>query len=324
MLMSQSLAGRRLVLVSKLAPVAFALTAAAPARAQLVQFGDTISSPGVYLLDGNQSGSGDGVTIESDDVLLFLGRFKLDGDGTGVGILSAGYDRITIWGGRVTRFETGIEFEEASDVVVRDCRVDHNRDDGIDWDDVEYSRILRVHTEWNGGHGVELEGCDDNRLFSVRSDYNGRDGIHLGFDRESGGGCDDNSLRKCWAAYNGRDGIQLVGSDYNEIEENQAPFNSRVGILLDEAEGDMKKESLGGDDEQDGSDSNTLRGNWCPLNSEGIVVLNGSTDNEIFNNIALYNTFGDLIDHNEAPPCENTWYLNTFLTRGGDAALCIF
>ena len=321
MLMFQSLAGRGFGLVSKLAAVAFVLTAAAPAHAQLVQFGDTISSPGVYLLDGNQSGSGDGVTIESDDVLLFLGRFKLDGDGTGVGIISAGNDRVTIWGGRVTDFETGIEFEQGSDIVVRDCRVDHNGEAGIDWDDVHYSRILRVHTDWNGENGVELEGCDNNRLFSVRSDYNGRDGIHLGFESDSGGGCHYNTLKKCWAAYNERDGIQLLGSDYNEIKENQAPFNSRVGILLDAAEG-MTKETLG--EVQDGSDHNEIEGNWCPLNSQGIVVLWGSTDNEITNNIALFNTFGDLIDDNYAPPCENLWFLNTFLTRGGDAAICVF
>ena len=41
--------------------------AAAPASAQTpVHFGDTISDPGVYFLAGNQSGSGDGITIESE------------------------------------------------------------------------------------------------------------------------------------------------------------------------------------------------------------------------------------------------------------------
>jgi parallel beta-helix repeat protein len=292
--MFRNLAGTRFGSVSKLAGIAFALTAATPARAQLVQFGDTINSPGVYFLDGNQSGSGDGITIESSDVLLFLGRFKLDGDGTGEGIRSSGYDNITIWGGRVTDFGTGIEFGEASYITVRDCRIDHNDETGIDWDDVDDSRIVRCHTDYNGENGVELEGCDNNHLFSVLSDYNGQDGIHLGFEPDSGGGCTYNKLKKCWAAYNERDGIQLLGSDYNEIEENQAPFNSRVGILLDAAE-DTTKGTLGA--VQDGSDYNTIEGNWCPLNSNGIVVLWGSTDNEITNNIALFNTFPTYINY---------------------------
>ena len=297
---------------------------AAHARAQsLVNFGDTITDPGVYVLNGNQSGSGVGVIIDSDDVVLFLLRFTLRGDGTRQGIEVANHDRVTLWGGRVTYFGDGVFMEHSEYCTVRDMRIDHCSDDGVDLFDVNHSEFVRLRPDDNDENGVLATECRSNRFFSVRSDGNGRDGLRLGelvqAPSSLGRLSTLNRIKKCWFAYNGADGLRLIGADANEILENQCVANDGTGIHLDFTEVDVE-----GAVAAPGSDDNEVARNWCPFNGIGIGVERGCVRNELHDNIALASSEFDLFDNNDGPPCENTWFLDTFLFRGGDGALCIF
>jgi Periplasmic copper-binding protein (NosD) len=87
---------------------------AAPARAATpVNFGDTISTPGVYYLNGNSSGSGTGITVNADNVTLLLKGHTLTGPGaeiesTGIAVKSNAQGVRIVGPGLVTRFGVGI------------------------------------------------------------------------------------------------------------------------------------------------------------------------------------------------------------------------
>ena len=300
------------------------ITARAGAQ-NLVDFGDTITDPGVYFLNGNQSGAGDGIKIDSDDVVLFLGRFTLRGNDSANGITVVEQERVTIWGGRITDFDDGIVMEESRYCTVRDCRID-SCDYGISLFEVDDSAFVRVRTDHNSVDGINAIECSDNRFFSVRSDGNGSDGIELGsrvtMKTPIGvlDGSHGNRFKKCWLAYNGDHGLHFIAASDNHVEENQCVANDNVGILLGTVNDGMDT-AVG---QGLGSDDNEVRGNWCPANGAGIVVEWGSTGNTLHDNIALASFEVDLYDGNAGPPCENTWYLNLFLTRAGAGALCIF
>ena len=297
------------------------ITIAARSQAQnLVHFGDTITDPGVYVLNGNQSGAGVGLVIDSDDVVVFFLRFTLRGDGTRQGIDLANHDRVTLWGGRVTNFTDGVLMEHCEDCTIRDMRIDHCRDEGLDLFDVNYSEFVRLRVDDNGSHGVLAIVCRYDRFFSVRSDGNDGDGMRLGdlapvaaLGRLSA----YNRIKKCWFAYNQADGLRLRGADFNEILENQCVANGNIGIHLEASEFDVSLAAPGSDD-------NEVARNWCPFNVVGILVEIGSARNAIHENIALASFELDLADGNPGPPCTNTWFLNTFLFRGGPGAVCIF
>jgi len=248
----------------------------------------------------------------------------LRGNGTEDGIFVEDHDNVTIWGGRITYFEDGIDFEGSEHSTVRDARVDNNERHGIDLDDVNCSQFIRVRADDNDENGIDATNCSENRFFSVLCDGNGNDGLRLrtSFDLAATTqleGSTGNKIKKCWFAYNEDDGLHLIGADENDIKENQAVANGYVGIHLDTAE--IKENVLG---EHDGSDHNEVARNWCPFNGTGIAVEDISTGNELHENIALASSEFDLFDDNDAPPCENTWFLDTFFFRGGDGAICIF
>ena len=320
--------------VVKASVLAATLYAATPASAQeLVNFGDTIDEPGVYFLNGNQHGSGVGLVITADDVALFMFRFTLRNDvgappAVGpIGIVISGCDNVNIFGGRVTGFTLGISMGQSTNCTIKDTRVDHNEVGGIEMSLVSNSSFVRVRTDHNGNDGIAAYDSTDNRFFSVRSDENDGNGILLRgqiFPQTGRNVSDGNSFKKCWLAYNGANGLELRDADDNTVEENQCVANDWSGILLT---GGEVIDWLGGDPPPpaaDGSDGNRIARNWCPLNRTGISVEELSTDNHLVENVALANFVLDAFDGNDAPPCANTWFLNTFLFRGGDGALCIF
>ena len=312
---------RRATALSAFALVAFA---AAPVRAQTpVVFGDTISDPGVYFLAGNQTGSGVGLRIESDDVLLLLGRFTLRGDDSSVGIVANGRTNVHIYGGRVTRFQVGIDILNGDECTVKDTRIDWCVFSGLRISDTEDSQFLRLRCDHNGRHGVDASGVDDSKFLSILAHDNGGNGILLAprFTTVALGDAPESSFNKiklCWSAYNGRDGIRVENGDDNEIERNQCVDNDFAGIrLASELPVALVTHDLG-------SQRNSLRSNWCVFNREGIAVQENSSENTLTNNTALANVEHDMVDDNPEPPCANTWFLNFFFTKDGAGEDCIF
>ena len=323
-------ASRAVVKASVLA--AIVLAAPSASAQHLVNFGDTIDEPGVYFLNGDQHGSGVGLVITADDVALFMFRFTLRNDvgappAVGpVGIVMAGCDNANLFGGRVTGFTLGLSMGQCTNCTIKDTRFDHNEVGGIEMSLVSKSAFVRVHTDHNGSNGIAGYDCSDNRFLSVRSDENDEDGLLLRGEVfglvEAGFRSSGNTVKKCWFAYNGANGLELRDADDNTVEENQSVANEYCGILLSSS--DTIEWLGGGPPPVDGSDGNRVAKNWCPANRDGIAVDDGCTDNHLVQNIALASFGFDAFDDNDAPPCANTWFLNTVLTRGGAGAICIF
>ena len=312
-------------LLTKLASSVLILAAAAPAHAQEpVEFGDVITEPGVYFLRGNQSGSGVGIQIESDDVTLLLGRFTLRGDGFSTGIHCFEHDNVTIWGGRVTEFRFGVFVNGGENCHVRDTRIDHC-EAGLFFVRLVESSAVRVRADQHLGNGVIALNCSAVRLVSVLSHDNGGHGFFVGDASTfaaAGSDSHGNKLRLCWAAYNGNDGIHVLDSQDNQLKSNQCVGNSGAGIRIRSTSGDLPDVTSGPGTEP--SAGNHLEANWCVFNRDGIVVEPEATDNTIHENTALANSGHDLVDNNDEPPCVNTWFLNFFLSKDGSGEDCIF
>jgi len=301
---------------STLRTLAFLAIAAATARAQTpVHFGDTIDQPGLYVLAGNQTGFGVGVTIESDDVTLFLLRFTLRGQGPQIGITSNGFDRVRIYGGRVTGFRFGISLFDGEDCTVKDTRLDHNFDSGLILRNVRESAFLRLTCDSNDGFGVTALDCRGDRFVSVLAHHNAFDGILV---ESQTAASEANRVRSCWLAYNGDNGVRLRNASDNDVTENECVANGLVGIQLERV--GMGLSAMGAFDTRD----NDVSRNLCVFNRQGILVNFAAHSNTLHENIALANTDHDLVDENPEPPCANLWFLDTFLTRDGAGEDCIF
>jgi len=89
--------------------------------------GTTLSSPGVYTLVANEFCTGDGVTVNSDDIKIDLQGYRFDGD-RGVndyGIQTSGtFDNLTFVNGRVTQFARGIAIDSGTNIVIQNMTLD--------------------------------------------------------------------------------------------------------------------------------------------------------------------------------------------------------
>ncbi len=87
----------------------------------------TIKSPGLYYLTGNLScSSGDGITINSDDVTIDLMGFSLTGSGSGNGININGHKNVEVRNGTLYSWSTAVldfsgERSRAFNLRVENC-----------------------------------------------------------------------------------------------------------------------------------------------------------------------------------------------------------
>ena len=80
----------------------------------------TISSPGFYFLGKDLSTTGNGITVETDNVTIDLMGFSITGDGaTGLGIHISGRSNVEIRNGTVRNFGSGIYSVATGD----NCRI---------------------------------------------------------------------------------------------------------------------------------------------------------------------------------------------------------
>ena len=128
------------------------------------------------------------------------------------------------------------------------------------------------------------------------------------------------ALNKAEAAYNEDDGIRVTDSRLShEIVSNECVNNAGAGIHLG-----VFDPSVASAVQPAGPHDNLVKNNWCVFNERGIAVDHGPYANTITNNTALANFDSDMFDDNTEPPCENTWFLNFFLTKDGASEDCIF
>ena len=119
---------------------------AAPARAETVNCTAITTLPaiitvqGVYCFTGNLATdmtTGNAIDIQTDNVVLDLNGFQLDGFAAGLGtqatgIFASNRQNITIKNGTIRGVFIGILLDNGSSHVVEDIRADQNTSEGID------------------------------------------------------------------------------------------------------------------------------------------------------------------------------------------------
>jgi parallel beta-helix repeat protein len=254
------------------------------AAASHVSCGDTITAD--TTLDSDIVNCADnGIVIGADNVTLDLNGHTIDGDNELVdrcpreqmcdtGIVSDGHDGVTVEGGAVKQFGTGIFILRAKGANLRAVTASRNTFNGILLGDSTRSAILGSAASANGLEtdypGIALFGSDHNLVkgttssgnadlgfFVVESDHNRFLANTLSDNPEAGAIIegDDNEISRNRVVRNG-DGIILSGSG-NTVSGNQIikPFGYHpgcgVGISLEDGHGNL----IAGNEVRDAQDA---------------------------------------------------------------------
>jgi hypothetical protein len=126
---------------SSLFPIAAALGAIilVPGRGVLAQptpitACQLITASGSYVLTKDLTTAGDCLVLAHDFITIDLAGFSITGNGTGGGIVAAhGLNEIglAVRNGSVFRFDTGVDFQNASGPIVEGLRIYLNKSDGV-------------------------------------------------------------------------------------------------------------------------------------------------------------------------------------------------
>jgi parallel beta-helix repeat protein len=198
---------------------------------------------------------GDGLVIAADNVTLDLGRRTLDGTGAAgsQGIRLAGHRGVTIKGGTIQEFATGV---------------------GLDAADGNHLRELAVRG--STGRGIDaLNGSDGNAFDAITATGN-RTGLALTASER-------NTLRASTLSDNAVTGVLLFGASRNRIEGNRVAGNGGNGVAAVEGSGDNQVLANAVDGSETGlivdtSDRNLLSLNRVTGGGDGILVAgNGNT-----------------------------------------------
>jgi parallel beta-helix repeat protein len=162
-----------------------------------------ISNPGFYYLDANltQTATGDGITVNADDVVIDLMGFSLIGPGTvggAQGIFMSGRKNVEIRNGTVRNYTIGISEVGGSN-----------------------NRVISVKAQYNG-YGIYLLGAN-NRAQNCNASYNTGNGA-IGINVSSG------MVTGCMANINNGVGINFPGP--GRVTGNYAYGNSMHGFTL--------------------------------------------------------------------------------------------
>lgn len=227
--------------------------------------------------------TGGGISIPTSNKIFDGQGFEIDGDDIGydVGISVDSKNNITIRNFTISDFRHGMKIRNSGNLTLEDITTKSNRDYGIFFIEGCYdSRVSNVSSSFNDQRGLYV--LDSTNLIIEDSRfYNNSVGIYasesIGLD-----------ISDCNAYSNGV-GIQFyknVSSSkiYNNyVHDNKAsdpPDGCNAGIVLTV-----------------NSCYNDIYSNIVEGNCRGIRVFRNSTDNRIFNNTAIYNSWnGILID----------------------------
>ncbi len=107
---------------------------------------------------------GDGVLIiERDGVTLDCNGAKLQGNGTGTGIVSNGKSNVTIKNCLIENYGVGIKFDNNSKIKIINSAVTANKQSGIQASSSSNSEISQNYLNDNG-NGMELMGSNDSKV----------------------------------------------------------------------------------------------------------------------------------------------------------------
>ena len=226
-------------------------------RTPITAAGQTISSSGSYYLTGNLTvSSGNGITVDADDVTIDLMGFSLIGGGGSYGIYGTGCRNIVIMNGTIKSFSfSGIKFESSHcsrvigvsslsnagsgislgtgnygwNMVVQGCQIRNNSATGVE---VGRNSIVADNTVYgNAGYGIYAQGISPNDSSGCRISgnvvySNGGDtlcGIYVvGFG---------NIIERNTVRANGGNGIYVDGSG-SVLRGNACYENDKNGFEL--------------------------------------------------------------------------------------------
>ena len=169
----------------------------------------TITEPGIYKVVNDFTASEDGIVINSNWVLLWIGNHTITGPGNkvGRGVVIDESQFVLVFGGKLETFGTGVSLENSSKSAVKNVRV-QGADEFADPPNVPPQvGILLLNSNWNliagnTAHFINLgifvrgPGSHNNRIFSnrIRGGVNGLLGIcyNPAPDGEPGGPMFDN------------------------------------------------------------------------------------------------------------------------------------
>jgi parallel beta-helix repeat protein len=233
---------------------------------------------------------GDGIRIGADNLTLDLNGHTIDGDGGSPGAggcdhgiengeycfpaPKGGYDGVTIKGGAVRQFDSGIHAAAVNRNLVRELEVSENELAGIVLHDAKNSAI------------------ESNVAFAKPGGSGFADGIVLsGQSRSVDPEPDHNRIEKNLIFGNGGRGMWVEATEGNRIERNSAFANGGTGIRVDGAEANLvaKNQVTGngghGIDVSDGVFDNRVFKNRVSENDgSGIVVADGAHGNRVERN----------------------------------------
>lgn len=274
-----------------------------------------------------------GIVVRGDGVILDLGGFAVRGQpnqtGDGVGIRIRNRTGVTVKNGRVTDFSAGVVLENGGGHVIKDLLVKDN--------------IGRGSNDF--GDGIAISSSSGNTIRDNDVIHNGPfDGIGL-FGPSSGNLIVNNVVGENNVPFTGEDGIRIEGpgAKNNTVRSNTVTGSTLDGIAIfsDQATGNLNTGNLIVDNTVtangygflgarpgDGirtflrANDNVIKNNHVHDNAgSGILIGNGSLDNEILGNTATGNARQaaaasprfDLHDLN--PDCDNNlWQGNTYGT----------
>jgi parallel beta-helix repeat protein len=204
---------------------------AAPAAPAALHCGDTVTVS-VKLTRDLRNCPGDGLIVGASDITIDLGGHSISGTyPTDVGTFAAGingragYDRVTLEGGRIEGFVEGADFLDARDVSLQRLALASNYDSAVYLERSPDARISRSSfaNSYNGVHAV-----DSRAATVVDSSFTGHvdDGNAIYLEASAGFRASDSQIDDAWRA------IRADDSPRGSIRENHISDSAHVGIAL--------------------------------------------------------------------------------------------
>ena len=211
---------------------------------------------------------GDGLVIGAAGITVDLNGHLVQGTGLGVGVRNPGHHDVTIRGGTIRNFDSGVLLSETQRNVVA----------GISFDQTELG-------------GVHLTGADGSQV---------RDNHVIGFSgvafHLTAGSTSNLVAGNAVAAGNGEAIVVEGGSDHNRLEGNRLEGSSDSGIRVDHSSNTTVVGNLvaGGSDAaitMTGAPRSVVQSNTVQGVGDAAILLTGSTAN-----VVRFNTLGQSAD----------------------------
>ncbi len=199
---------------------------AAPRRVSACPF--TATTDVVVTADITCSPGSSGIVVAANGITIDLHGHTITGDRTNLhrGIDdSAGFDKITVKNGTLTKFAVGIDATNASNnVQILHVTTSGNVNDGVDLNG-NSPRLIAVSAVGNGGDGFDVD-ASSTRLVLKNSTASGNS--FTGYDLTG-----SFRIARSEASGNGSDGMNLLSFGSSIIRRSTLLGNGGIGLTVD-------------------------------------------------------------------------------------------